>query len=94
MWPDLRIQHVRLVRVAIEPDSTFRGWVSVVFADGIVIDGFGLHCSARGEPSITFPARKGPNGKLHNIVRATSPWMRDEIERQLIAALRRQGEIP
>jgi DNA-binding cell septation regulator SpoVG len=96
MKVDLRIRHVRLAPAFAEPDesgSIFKGWVSAIFADGIVIDGFGLHCSADGEASIRFPARKGPNGKLHNIVRATSPWMRDEIERRLLDALRRQGEL-
>jgi DNA-binding cell septation regulator SpoVG len=96
MWPDLRIRRVRLIPAAVEPDdptTTFQGWVSAEFGDGIVIDGFGLHCPVPGEYTITFPARKSPNGRLHNIVRATSPWMRDEIERRLLEALKRQGAI-
>jgi DNA-binding cell septation regulator SpoVG len=96
MWPDLRIRHVQLVPVVIEPDdatTTFKGWVSAVFGDGLVVDGFGLHRSALGEYTITFPARRSPNGKLHNIVRTTSPWIRDEIERRLLEALKRQGAI-
>jgi DNA-binding cell septation regulator SpoVG len=100
MLADLRIRSVRFVpagrdgRVSPEPtdpeDPILVGHASAVFAGGIVIDGFGVYLWPDGKYTVSFPARKSPSGRLHNIVRTTSPLVRDDIVRRILEALRQQ----
>ena len=96
MTSDLPIRDVRLVPAAehardVEP--LFVGYVSAIFGDLLVIDGFGLYAWPDGRFSISFPTRKSPNGKVHRTVRATSKRARYEVERRLLLALERQGAL-
>jgi DNA-binding cell septation regulator SpoVG len=73
--------------------SGLLGFLRCVVNGALAIDGITLRRTYVGDLILSFPERRSKEGKKHPIVYPRSQDARDEIERQVMAELRRQGEL-
>jgi len=81
-----RVTRVHLVR--IRPTNGLLGYVSCTVAN-LRIDGLTLRRTRDGRFAISFPCRRDGSGRKHPIVRPLD----GSLERAILSALRRQGEL-
>ena len=71
--------------------SGLLGYLRCVVNGVLAIDGITLRRTYVGDLILSFPERSSKEGKKHPIVYTRSQEARDEIERQVMGELRRQG---
>jgi hypothetical protein len=69
------------------------GWVTAVI-NGLRVAGLGVRRTRSGRYVVTFPVRRDRAGREHTIVQPIRTAVQREIERTIIAELRRRGDLP
>lgn len=69
------------------------GYVSCVLNGHVILDGIALRRTAGGRLALAFPKRRDRSGKRHALIRPLDSDARQEIERQVFAALRDTGGL-
>ena len=72
---------------ASDVDSGLLGWLSFDL-DDLRLDSVALRRTTHGRLTLSFPSRRDSSGRRHHIVRPVDDDARQEIERQIIAAIR------
>lgn len=85
------------VEITRTPDAQQRagllGFLRLRIGDGLGIDGVTLRRTADGRMTLSWPARRDRQGRDHTIVRPLDEATRIHLERQVMDALRAQGEL-
>ncbi len=69
------------------------GWVSLKYGD-LDLDGLSLRITRDGRTVLVFPEHRARGGRLRANVRPGDSDVRQRIEADVIAELRRQGVLP
>ncbi len=87
--PTFQVDEVRFVAAGPwDQERGLLGYVSFRLNRGLRIDGVTVRRTRRGKLTLSFPARRGLTGCEFFFVRPTDSRVREEIERQVLAALR------
>lgn len=86
------ITHVRFTPASAAQRRTgLVGWIRCRADGRWELDGFALRQTERGEPRVTLPARNDGAGKVRHYFWPVEEGMRNELERQILDALKREG---
>jgi DNA-binding cell septation regulator SpoVG len=66
------------------------GWVTVTFANVLVIESIAIRQSRAGRHYVSFPAPKGRDGRPRELVRPLDQPARERLEREILAAAHHQ----
>lgn len=69
------------------------GFVAFRIGPGLLVDGAVLRRSAEGRHGLAFPARKDRAGRRHYAIRPADDATRENLEAQILDALRGQGVL-
>jgi hypothetical protein len=91
---DLQISEVRFVVAPAQYQATgLIGWATCVM-DGSLGLALGVRTTREGRWTLSFPARIGGDGQLHDQAWPVDQKSRDAIETQVLGELRRRGRLP
>jgi hypothetical protein len=93
-------ESLAISEVALTPASPIDAWTGLLgfvrfrLGAGLEIDGITLRRTAAGRLAISFPSRRDRAGRDHPLLRPLDGVTRDNLERQVLGALRAQGVLP
>ncbi len=83
----VRISDVVFVPIAGEADASALGWITCVLDGAVQLNGLALCRAKDGSRVVSYPVQFDPRGFCWPYVAPISDAVRDEIQRQILAAI-------